>query len=231
MTLKKSAALKKARQAVITVGEGRGFVVSSPRDPYREQYVVTAAHCLPKLPPADPWSYTLERTYAKLLGPLGEPPHVWAECAFVDPVGDVAVLMAPDYEPLPEQYEAWCEFIERRCFALPAAAPPRAESFQGYMLSLENQWIPCDVEKQKYVRRFTVADSSGGIKGGMSGSPIIDQVGNAVGVLSTGIITDKVASETHGQPCLVEHLPAWLIPYLGLPMPRPRLRGGGPRLI
>jgi hypothetical protein len=32
--------------------------------------IVTAAHCLPHLPPAHPYSYSYERGYMKLLGPL-----------------------------------------------------------------------------------------------------------------------------------------------------------------
>ena len=38
--------------AVITVGEGRGFLVKHRH----EVLVITAAHCLPRIPPAPPSS-------------------------------------------------------------------------------------------------------------------------------------------------------------------------------
>jgi hypothetical protein len=55
--------LTKAKSAVLTVGKGRGFVIKSRG----EHVVVTAAHCLPRLPPCHGMSYTKERTYSKLL--------------------------------------------------------------------------------------------------------------------------------------------------------------------
>jgi hypothetical protein len=69
-----SSALEKAKQAVITVGDGRGFVVEGDLE---RRYVITAAHCLPELPPAHGASKLEERTYQKLLGPLGEQPSIW----------------------------------------------------------------------------------------------------------------------------------------------------------
>ena len=81
-------------RSVITVGPngGRGFVVEG----WPDRYVITAAHCLPALPPAHAMSYVSERTYGELLGPLGEKPTIMAECAFADPVSDIAVLSEPD---------------------------------------------------------------------------------------------------------------------------------------
>jgi hypothetical protein len=82
--------------AVIRVGDGRGFVVERAR----QRLVLTAAHCLPHLPPANPMSHTEERTYEALLGPLGAEPTVWAECLFADPVADIAILDGPDNQAL-----------------------------------------------------------------------------------------------------------------------------------
>ena len=87
---KKSAISK--LQSVVRVGDGRGFVVELKLG----TVVVAAAHCLPILPPAHSASYLEERTYQALLGPLGTQPTVWAECRFVDPVADIAVLGPPD---------------------------------------------------------------------------------------------------------------------------------------
>jgi hypothetical protein len=68
-------------KAIVKVGDGRGFVVQGARE---RRYVITAAHCLPHLPPAFGHSYLEERTYPRLLGPLADEPTIWAECLFVD---------------------------------------------------------------------------------------------------------------------------------------------------
>jgi hypothetical protein len=89
-----------AKRAVLKVGGGRGFVVELGDD----RYVITAAHCLPSFPPCLSFSDVSERTYKALLGPLGQEPTVWAECVFVDPIGDIAVLGAPDGQELPDEW-------------------------------------------------------------------------------------------------------------------------------
>jgi hypothetical protein len=64
--------------AIITVGDGRGFVI----EPARGRLVITAAHLLPSMPPCAFSSSCCERTYRALLGPLGGEPTVAAECLF-----------------------------------------------------------------------------------------------------------------------------------------------------
>ena len=79
-------------KCVVKVGAGRGFVME-PRGSFGRRVIVTAAHCLPKLPPACTASYTEERTYRNLVGSFDGPKgNVCAECLFVDPVADIAVL-------------------------------------------------------------------------------------------------------------------------------------------
>ena len=77
---------------VITAGSGRGFVVEGAG----ERLVITAAHCLPFLPPAQSFFGPKERAYGPLLAPLGDEPRAWAVCRFVDPIADIAVLGSPD---------------------------------------------------------------------------------------------------------------------------------------
>src|SRR6516165_7736509 len=76
---------------VVTAGSGRGFVVESAG----ERLVITAAHCLPFLPPAQSFFGPKERTYGPLLSPLKDEPRAWAVCRFVDPIADIAVLGSP----------------------------------------------------------------------------------------------------------------------------------------
>ena len=71
-------------RSVLTVGGGRGFVVETERE---DRFIITAGH-------------TWERTYAKLVGPVGGEPTVWAECVFINPVDDLAVLAPPDNQAL-----------------------------------------------------------------------------------------------------------------------------------
>src|SRR5580700_2349124 len=90
--------------AVIKVGDGRGFVIEQRistavlkskltgrirlRPFVERRLVVTAAHCLPHFPPCHGASLLEERTYGRLLGTLDAPKRrkVWAECLFVDPI-------------------------------------------------------------------------------------------------------------------------------------------------
>jgi hypothetical protein len=95
--------------AVIRVGDGRGFVTQACRE---QNFVVIAGHCLPDIPPCHGFSYTEERTFAKLLGPLGGECTVWAECLFVDPLSDLAVRGPPDKQALWEEAEAYQGLID-----------------------------------------------------------------------------------------------------------------------
>src|SRR2546430_297193 len=75
--------------------------------------VVTAAHCLPNLPPAHASSYTEDRTYPKLLSSLdGAKKDIWAECMFVNPVADIAVLGKPDDQVVPDEADAYDALAE-----------------------------------------------------------------------------------------------------------------------
>ena len=86
-----------AKRAVVAVDGRRGFIIEATLDHIQGRLIVTAAHCLPRLPPALATASAEERTYPKLLGPLGKRrPQVSAECVFADPVADIAVLAAPD---------------------------------------------------------------------------------------------------------------------------------------
>jgi hypothetical protein len=110
--------------AVIRVGGGRGFIFD--HDGCR--YVVTASHCLTRpmairrvvddddegavLPPPMPGMYWQERTYPSLLGPLGGECSISAECLFVDPIADIAVLGQPESQKLSEQADAYDSLVK-----------------------------------------------------------------------------------------------------------------------
>jgi hypothetical protein len=217
-------------RAVVTVGDGRGFVVFMPNPSglHPRRVIVTAAHCLPGLPPAHSAAHTWERTW-KLLAPLGAKPAVLAECLFVDPIGDVAVLGTPDTEQLPDEAEAYDALVDSvRPFKIGKALPPkyergmlspiggkqlRSRPFWTWepsradvrVLTLNGRWIEVPILCTPYW--LSATDLKGGVstkhvEGGMSGSPIVALDGRAIGVISTGA----------DNPILTEALPARFLP-------------------
>jgi hypothetical protein len=196
--------------SVIRVGEGRGFVVEDAegfaRFSFRgDRLVVTAAHCLPFFPPCHSCSYLHDRTYEALLGPLGQKPTVWAECLFVDPIGDIAVLGPPDDQELSEKHDGYRTLMAASA-VLPISDPP--ENGRAWLLSLDGRWFRCNVKHSG--GPLCIADAVEGIVGGMSGSPIVADDGSAIGVVCTagGINGDEAPTEGGPNPRLVYHLPA-----------------------
>ena len=193
---------------------GRGFIVGS-----RKRFVVTASHCLPRLPAPDPGAYLAQRTFQALLGPLGASCDVWAECVYVDPVADLAVLAAPDAQHFASEAKNYellaAQRTPLRVAALPLertgkAAMPEAAEWQGpgRLFSLEGQWFECRLYATR--RALWIGDKAQAFAGGMSGSPIADADGAAVGALCT----------TAANPILVQHLPRWLLDEIGAPLRR-----------
>jgi hypothetical protein len=212
---------------VIRVGKGgRGFVVAGKRD----RFVITASHCLPKFPPRHPAAHYWERTYAKLLGPLGGRYTVMAECLFVDPVADLAVLGPPDNQALYEQaeaYEALTESVTPMVLAdlpltgssvkrkLPnggeiAIPMPRKGEGPARLLSLDGKWFACRLTATE--RSLWIWDAEQPIVGGMSGSPIVNDTGAAVGVCCTaGGLVGHEPREGGPNPFLTRQLPGWFL--------------------
>jgi hypothetical protein len=210
--------------SVVKVGDGRGFVVADGDRNIAEggkSDVVTAAHCLPTVPPPHLARYLEEATYPRLIGPLGAEPDVTAACVFVDTVADIAVLGEPDNQALSDEHDHYEAFLS----ALPpfdiAAPPPRGRlrmpaldadqspawrwlgevSFPGRVLSLDGQWIECNV--RRLGGPFTIEPEKL-VKSGMSGSPLISATGAALGVVST---SNRAA-------VLADGLPGWLLRML-----------------
>jgi hypothetical protein len=209
--------MKFETDAVLKVGNGRGFIVERNT---QLRFVITAAHCLPNLPPAHAGSYPEERTYQNLLGPPGET-TVWAECLFVDPVADIAVLMSADVE----QFES-----EEDAFAFDVLTGPRPALRIGdvntslssaWLLSLSIEWNPCKVKTgggpYSVLHPLWLKDATAGIFGGMSASPILNDAGEAIGIISVsvGVIGDGEERGIHTEggpnPRLSQNLPGWLL--------------------
>jgi hypothetical protein len=185
---------------VLQVGVGgRGFVIEYPYDvpqavlrqarelklPLKRRrwprVIVTAAHCLGKLPPAHAAAYGWEKTY-KLLGPLFaiRKANICAECLFIDPVADIAVLGAPDNQEMHEQAEKY-EALVDGALALRIGTP---RTGRGWILGLGGQWDPTQITVHESM--YGIGLSTGPTEGGMSGSPILNDEGHAVGVVVIG---------------------------------------------
>jgi hypothetical protein len=215
-------------RAVLRVGDARGFVVER-RGHFNsvKRIVITAAHCLPRLPPPyehlldlptpHPARYPEEETYQRLLGPLGIEPAVWATCLFVDPIADIAVL-GRDNQSLGGQADAYDELIDNMTALTLADAP--AQGFElvtaslmsrsrkikkptpgegtARVLSLEGQWLEGRVLRRGGWLEFQPHEA---FVGGMSGSPILNIAGAAIGVISG----------PHASPVIVDSLSARLV--------------------
>jgi hypothetical protein len=126
-----------SNSSVVTVGDARGFVIGGEFD----NLIITAAHCLPSFPPCHPASFTKDRIYKELVGPLGAKPTVWVECLFADPIGDIAVLGPPDDQVLPGEWDRYRAFL-RGSVPMQISDPPQNGS--GWLLSLNGQWFQCE---------------------------------------------------------------------------------------
>ena len=180
------------KKAVVTVGKGRGFIVENGHD----RVVITAAHCLPHFPPCHGASYTQERTYANLLGRLDDPsPDVWTECLFADPVADIAVLGCPDGQVLFDEAEAYCALTNDMPVLVIAEA---VENAPGWLLPLDGNWMRCIV--QHCSGPLWIDDAQCSIDGGMSGSPILNEDGLAIGVVCVSSGGPDLESQSAGGP-------------------------------
>ena len=182
---------------VITAGSGRGFVIEGAG----QRLVIMAAHCLPFLPPAQSFFEPKERIYGPLLARLGDEPRVWAVCRFVDPIADIAVLGSPN-APHADDYKT-----------LTATALPIADRVRhpvnfwasAWLLSLDGRWFSGTI--RHFGGPLWITHPAERVLGGMSGSPIVTEIGTAIGVVCTA----AAPWEGGPNPRLSHNLPGWLL--------------------
>jgi Trypsin-like peptidase domain len=207
--------------AVLRVGDGRGFVVGRLNHLGSvERVVITAAHCvmhrkrldgIKGLPPPHPARGLEEDTYPKLLGPLNGKQTVWATCMFIDPIADIAVFGPPDNQELYKEADAYEALMKKMGWeALPVADAPAQGTERIYIgkdkferagvgeapaqvLSLKRGWLKGRVQRRTAWLSFEPREL---FECGMSGSPILDEQGAAIGVVSVD----------HFSPVIVDNL-------------------------
>jgi hypothetical protein len=204
---------------VLKVGKGRGFIIEHlvkfccpARVFLKHRVVVTAAHCLQELPPAHAMPNYKERLCPELLGSLdGGKTEVWAECLFVDPIADIAVLSCPDEQLLGDEADAYRELTDN----VPVLRIGIARSGRGWVLSLNGHWVRTTLEV--FSGPDGVVLSIDPTEAGMSGSPVLNEAGRAVGLVAVGSETGSIASgerrnkRAGPQPMLRRNLPGWLL--------------------
>jgi hypothetical protein len=196
------------QKSLVRVGEGngRGFVVQE-REHFRRRFVITAAHCLPRIPGPPGYRADWEETIADVLGPLGGEATVSAECAYVDPISDVAVLTKPDDQALFDEARTYDALLE-------PLVPLRigdvvSQETPACLFALDGCLIACTVTHNGGPLWIEATDE---IAPGMSGSPILDRAGAAISIVSQ---SSGVRYATGISPRLVTHLPGWVLLALG----------------
>jgi hypothetical protein len=212
---------------VVKVGGGRGFViehricvnipdfetVQSRKRSYtvKSRLVVTAAHCLPNLPPANAYPYPQERIYRDLLRSLdGTKSDVWSVRLFADSVADIAVLGCPDEQELHEEADAYHALTDD----VPTLAIAKAQSGRGWLLALDVvSGIPTTIRLVSDIYGTSLLIDTP--EAGMSGSPILNDAGRAVGIAAVGPKTVTLNEEAGPQPILMRDLPARFVRVRG----------------
>jgi hypothetical protein len=215
--------LDRTTDAVVRVGNGRGFVLKNPHKVGWATglgcVVVTAAHCLPRLPQA----MTDEHPLYQLLGPLNASAKrrrraglIHAECLFADPIEDLAVLMAPSFQEdeVLAPYEAFMHGRSAlRLGVMPTVAPtafPERRQLTVWVLTLDGHWNEGEGEQRG--SRLIIRGPH--IVGGMSGSPVLTSDGRAIGVINLGTIG---AGHSGTATMLADCLPMWLFEIFKTP--------------
>jgi hypothetical protein len=160
----------------LRVGEGRGFVVELLTDvPHfpLPRVVITAAQCLPSLPPCGTFRAVEEKTF-QVLGPLLGRTSVWAECLFADPIMDIAVLGSPDNDVRAAAYE---ELLAGAEYLSVADAPLNGNL---RMLSLEGEWFERTVDF-RMPQWVTLDCAEGDVVAAMSGGYSAPSVSGSFG--------------------------------------------------
>lgn len=192
---------------VVKVGDGRGFVVDGPKTIEHQRYVITAAHCLPVVPPANRESDTVHRMHF-VLGTLGGKNKIFTECFFFDHISDVAVLGRPtDEANFPAELGAYA-YDNLVNSIPPAPIGELTDEDEVFVLQLNGQWTSGQGEPGVWSGLY-LTEVSEGIHGGMSGSPIMNRGGEAVGVLtSSGGGMEGIHTEGNCAS-LARSLPVW----------------------
>jgi hypothetical protein len=127
---------------------------------------------------------------------------------FYDPISDLALLGPPDGQELYYEAEAYEAFVDSR---RPAPMSEAGEEGEAWLLSLENVWFRGRFERIDWGPMW-VSKLEGSIRGGMSGSPILNSEGAAIGVVNLGNMSPTAhIDDPDPQTVLYRNLPRFML--------------------
>lgn len=203
-----AAQREQAMRGIVRVGEGSGFLVQGRCT----GFIVTAAHCLPRLP--DPLMAGDDEVYVKVKSRVNDAADwVLTTDVFIDPCSDVAVLSEVDNQrpDLGAEWEKYCDLVEQaKPLPISLDIPDHGYECRAYLPQVDGTWSTgtayfAGLEYRQVA--ITLDGDSARIQGGTSGSPLLNANGEVIGVV-------KIGSTTHpdGQAsCPAEALPGWIL--------------------
>jgi hypothetical protein len=175
----------------------------------------------------------VEATYSKILAPLDQEPMVMAELAYVDPIADIAVLRAPELaydDPIAGNFPDFNKLVyDDELSALSLGDIARYSGGDkvtvtepAWLLALDGHWFPCEARATSYLGLthagvpigfglLELTKATDGVMPGMSGSPILNKHGEAIGVVCLSGGKDERRTEGGPNPRLLGNLPGWLL--------------------
>jgi S1-C subfamily serine protease len=175
-------------------------------------YLVTAAHCVPwdgngRMALGDPCIVSV-RTKSNA--------QFRVAVAACDPVTDIAVLGAMDDQRCPseaEAFESWRETVTP--IAISTMIPGVDESCQVHVLTHSGEWLIASVTQ--YGDPAGLPNGSiwikpeAEIKGGTSGSPVVNDHGELVGIVSQSHMSGGSPVEESPMPVVHLAVPRWVL--------------------
>jgi S1-C subfamily serine protease len=179
----------------------------------RGGYVLTAAHCVK-------WT----GTGGMALGDYFIEPFetsdghkLQASVHAAEPVADIAVLGPPDDQAMPKEYVAFGRYVETtNAVSLRTHAPEIDKPIPAWVFAHTGEWISGRAVNYGFPGGVIWLLTDSYIEGGASGSPVVDEAGHLIGLIShSGERLEHDGSYSGQMPMPWLALPRWLLDRIG----------------
>lgn len=178
--------------------KGRGFLVHGG-------YVLTAAHCVN-------WSGEGEMALGEDVAVsmiAADGSKLLGRVVAVDPVSDIAVIGSIDDATTIEEAQAFDSFVEsNEGLILCKDEFPLGVEFALHIYTHKGEWISGEATQWRENTPTLSWEASPPVLGGTSGSAVVNDHGEVVGVVSTASESDGSNHGTCARPC--KSLPMWV---------------------